>query len=119
MAAVIGMDVGTTGVKTIAISPEGEVIAKAEEGYPLSTPHAGWSEQDPEDWWRAAQATLEAVAAAGVKDVCGIGLSGQMHGLVCLDERDKVLRPAMPWNDQRARAEFAEIGGLICLEALS
>jgi xylulokinase len=118
VTAVIGIDVGTTGVKTIAISPDGEVIAKAEEGYPLSTPHTGWSEQDPEDWWRAAQATLEAVAATGVKDVRGIGLSGQMHGLVCLDERDKVLRPAMLWNDQRTGAECAEIEERIGLERL-
>jgi xylulokinase len=118
LTAVIGIDVGTTGVKTIAISPEGEVIAKAEESYPLSTPHTGWSEQDPEDWWRAAQATLEAVAAAGVKEVRGIGLSGQMHGLVCLDERDKVLRPAILWNDQRTGAECAEIEERIGLERL-
>ncbi len=118
MTAVIGVDVGTTGVKTIALSPEGEVIAKAEESYPLSTPQPGWSEQDPEDWWRATQATLAAIAAAGVKDVRGIGLSGQMHGLVCLDERDKVLRPAMLWNDQRTGAECAEIEARIGLERL-
>ncbi len=118
MTAIIGVDVGTTGVKTIALSPEGEVIAKAEESYPLSTPQPGWSEQDPEDWWRATQATLEAVAAAGVEDVRGIGLSGQMHGLVCLDERDQVLRPAMLWNDQRTAAECAEIEARIGLERL-
>jgi xylulokinase len=118
VTAVIGIDVGTTGVKTIAISPDGEVIAKAEESYPLSTPRLGWSEQDPEDWWRAAQATLEAVAAAGVKDVRGIGLSGQMHGLVCLDRHDRVLRPAMLWNDQRTAAECAEIEARIGLKRL-
>jgi xylulokinase len=118
VTAVIGIDVGTTGVKTIALSPEGEVIAKAEESYPLSTPRPGWSEQDPEDWWRATQATLAAIAAAGVKDVRGIGLSGQMHGLVCLDERDKVLRPAMLWNDQRTGAECAEIEARIGLDRL-
>jgi xylulokinase len=118
VTAVIGIDVGTTGVKTIAISPEGEVIAKAEEAYPLSTPQTGWSEQDPEDWWRATEATLAEVAAAGVKDVRGIGLSGQMHGLVCLDERDKVLRPAILWNDQRTGAECAEIEERIGLEHL-
>jgi xylulokinase len=112
------VDVGTTAVKTIAISPEGEVIARAERGYPLSTPRAGWSEQDPEDWWRATQATLEAVAAAGVRDVRGIGLSGQMHGLVCLDERDRLLRPAILWNDQRTGAECAEIEERIGLQRL-
>ena len=118
MTAVIGVDVGTTGVKTVAISPEGQVIAKAEEAYPLSTPRPGWSEQDPEDWWLATEATLEALAAVGVDDVRGIGLSGQMHGLVCLDERDKVLRPAMLWNDQRTGAECAEIEKRIGLERL-
>jgi xylulokinase len=112
------VDVGTTGVKTIAISPAGEVIARAEQGYPLSTPQPGWSEQDPEDWWRAAQATLSAVTAAGVHDVRGIGLSGQMHGLVCLDGGDRVLRPAMLWNDQRTGAECAEIEERIGLERL-
>src|SRR5260370_13198579 len=118
MTAVIGADVGTTGVKTIAISPEGEVIAKAEAASPLSTPRPGWSEQDPEDWWRATQATLEAVAAAGVDDVRGIGLSGQMHGLVCLDDRDRVLRPAILWNDQRTGPECAEIEARIGLGRL-
>ena len=118
MTAFIGVDVGTTAVKTIAISPEGEVIARAEQGYPLSTPRQGWSEQDPEDWWRATQATLEAVSAAGVRDVRGIGLSGQMHGLVCLDERDRVLRPAILWNDQRTGAECAEIEERVGLQRL-
>jgi xylulokinase len=118
MTAFIGVDVGTTAVKTIAISPEGEVIARAEQGYPLSTPRQGWSEQVPEDWWRATQATLNAVSAAGVHDVRGIGLSGQMHGLVCLDERDRVLRPAILWNDQRTGAECAEIEERIGLQRL-
>jgi xylulokinase len=118
VTAFIGVDVGTTAVKTIAISPEGEVIARAEQGYPLSTPREGWSEQDPEDWWRATQATLSAVAAAGVHDVRGIGLSGQMHGLVCLDQGDRVLRPAILWNDQRTGAECAEIEERIGLQRL-
>jgi xylulokinase len=118
VTAIIGVDVGTSGVKTVAISPDGQVIAKAEVSYPLSTPRPGWSEQDPEDWWRAAQATLEAVSAAGVNDVLGIGLSGQMHGLICLDERDRVLRPAILWNDQRTSAECAEIEARIGLERL-
>src|SRR5205807_4192328 len=104
--------------KTVAISPEGEVIAKAEVAYPLSTPRPGWSEQDPEDWWRATQGTLEAMAAAGVDEVRGIGHSGQMHGLVCLDDHDRVLRPAILWNDQRTGAECAEIESRIGLDRL-
>ena len=88
MTTLVGLDVGTTGVKAIAITPDGEVVASAEEGYPLSTPQPGWSEQDPEDWWRASETAL---ARLGV-DTPPIGLSGQMHGLVCLDERGP--RPA-------------------------
>ncbi len=105
MTALVGLDVGTTGVKALAVTPTGEVLARAEEGYPLSTPQPGWAEQDPEDWWRAAQAAL---ARLGVEPA-GIGLSGQMHGLVCLDASDRVLRPAILWNDQRTAAECAEI----------
>ena len=81
--ALVGLDVGTTGVKAIALSPDGEVLATAAHGYPLSTPQAGWAEQDPADWWTAAQAALAEVAAG--REVAGIGLSGQMHGLVALD----------------------------------
>ena len=105
MTALVGLDVETTGVKAIAVSPEGDVLARAEEEYPLSTPRPGWAEQDPEDWWRATQ---RALAALSVEPV-GIGLSGQMHGLVALDSADRVLRPAILWNDQRTGAECAEI----------
>ena len=111
---MVGLDVGTTGVKAIAITPSGEMIASAEEGYGLSTPQPGWSEQDPEDWWRASQAAL---ARLGV-DTQRVGLSGQMHGLVCLDERDRVLRPAILWNDQRTAVECAEIEERVGLERL-
>ena len=112
---LVGLDVGTTGVKALAISPTGEVLARAEEAYPLSHPRPGWSEQDPEDWWRASQAALHALGAHGV---AGIGLSGQMHGLVVLDERLHVLRPAILWNDQRTAAECAEIEERVGLERL-
>jgi xylulokinase len=112
---LVGLDVGTTGVKALAISAEGEVLARAERGYELSTPRPGWAEQDPEDWWRASEAAL---AALNVGDIAGIGLSGQMHGLVALDSRDRVLRPAILWNDQRTAAECAEIEELIGLERL-
>jgi xylulokinase len=101
---VVGLDVGTSGVKGLALSEAGEVLARAEAGYPLSTPRPGWAEQDPEDWWRAAQEVLAQLPAAE-----GIGLSGQMHGLVALDEQDAVLRPAILWNDGRTAAECAEI----------
>ncbi|HSB39659.1 MAG TPA: xylulokinase [Gaiellaceae bacterium] len=111
----VGLDVGTTGVKAIAVSPTGEVLARAEEGYPLATPAPGWAEQDPEDWWRASEAALAAVGAEGA---AGIGLSGQMHGLVALDRSDQVIRPAILWNDQRTSAECEEIERRIGLERL-
>jgi xylulokinase len=111
---LVGLDVGTTGVKAIAITPTGEVVASVKEGYDLSTPQPGWSEQDPEDWWQASQ---RALARLGV-DSSIVGLSGQMHGLVCLDERGHVLRPAILWNDQRTAAECAEIEDRVGLERL-
>ncbi len=114
MTTLVGLDVGTSGVKAAAISPDGEVLATDEESYPLSTPHPGWAEQDPELWWRAAEAVLARLPFGEVRP----GLSGQMHGLVCLDEADRVLRPAILWNDQRTAAECAEIEERIGLERL-
>jgi xylulokinase len=104
---LVGLDVGTTGVKAIAVSADGAVLASATRGYPLATPRPGWAEQDPEDWWLAASAALAEVSAG--REVAGIGLSGQMHGLVVLDGQDRVIRPAILWNDQRTAVECAEI----------
>src|SRR6266513_121821 len=116
MTALVGLDVGTTGVAAVALAPDGSVLARAERSYPLSTPRAGWSEQDPEDWWVAAESALEEVSSG--RDVEAIGLSGQMHGLVALDASDRVLRPAILWNDQRTRAECAEIEERVGFERL-
>jgi xylulokinase len=113
--AVIGIDVGTTGVKALAVSPEGTVVARFEEPYPLLVPRPGWSEQDPEHWWRA---TERALAGFGEFDVRGIGLSGQMHGLVVLDRDSRVLRPAILWNDQRTAVECREIEERLGLDRL-
>ncbi|MDQ4019816.1 MAG: FGGY family carbohydrate kinase, partial [Actinomycetota bacterium] len=106
MSDLVGLDVGTTGVKALRLSPKGEVLARAEAEYPLATPRPGWTEQEPDDWWRASEAALAEVVGEGV---AGIGLSGQMHGLVLLDENERVLRPAILWNDQRTAAECEEI----------
>jgi xylulokinase len=111
---LIGLDVGTTGVKALAITADGEVVASAEEHYGVSSPQPGWSEQDPEDWLRASRAAL---GRLGVEEG-RIGLSGQMHGLVCLDARGEVLRPAILWNDQRTAAECAEIEERLGLDRL-
>jgi xylulokinase len=112
---LVGLDVGTTGVKALAIATDGSVLARAERPYELSTPRPGWAEQDPEDWWKASEAAL---ADLGVGEIAGIGLSGQMHGLVALDSADRVLRPAILWNDQRTAAQCAEIEERVGLERL-
>jgi xylulokinase len=114
---LVGIDVGTSGVKGLAIDGEGTVVAGAESAYPLATPRAGWAEQDPADWCRATGSVLaELRAAAGAP--AGIGLSGQMHGLVALDSSDRPLRPAILWNDQRTAVECEEIEDTIGLERL-
>ena len=115
---VIGIDIGTSGCKTLIIDKGGKIAARALEEYPLSTPHPGWSEQDPEHWWQAVKTTLRK-ALEGFdhpEAIKGIGLSGQMHGLVALDGEGTVLRPAILWNDQRTERQCQEIhdtvGGL-------
>ncbi len=115
---VIGIDVGTSGCKSILVDTTGKVIASALEEYPLSVPRPGWAEQDPAHWWAAAEKTLAAILAAvpgAAARVAGIGLSGQMHGLVALDKDHAVIRPAYLWNDQRTHAQcrevFAAVGG--------
>ena len=115
MTTLVGLDVGTTAVKALAVSPEGDVVARCEVGYDVSTPRRGWSEQDPEQWW---EATSQALDSLEVSDVAGIGLSGQMHGLVLLDSAREVLRPAILWNDQRTGAQCEEIESLVGLDRL-
>jgi xylulokinase len=106
MSVAVGIDVGTTALKAIAVAEDGEVLERREVSYPLSTPRPGWSEQDPDDWWRAAK---EALDGLGGGDVGGLGLSGQMHGLVALDSELRPIRPAILWNDQRTARECSEI----------
>jgi xylulokinase len=106
VSVAIGLDVGTSGVKALAVAEDGEIVGRAEVEYGLSTPKPGWAEQDPEDWWRGTQQALEELRAEAVS---GIGLSGQMHGLVALDADESVLRPAILWNDQRTGEQCAEI----------
>lgn len=112
MPYLLGIDVGTTGVKAVVIDTTGTVIASATEEHPLSTPYPLWSEQEPEDWW---QGTLRAVGRAlhtpGVipAEIAGLGLTGQMHGAVFLDSMDRVIRPAILWNDGRTAAQCVEI----------
>jgi xylulokinase len=112
---LIGLDVGTSSVKAIAIDPDGAVLGIAERSYPRSAPRPGWSEQEPDDWWRAAS---EALDELGGPDAAGIGLTGQMHGLVALDASERPLRPAILWNDGRSQRQCEEIEERIGLERL-
>jgi xylulokinase len=112
MTAFLGIDVGTSGTKTLAIDSDGNILADALETYPCHFPKPLWSEQDPDDWWQATiKGVRRVLKAAGLKatDVKAIGLSGQMHGSVFLDKNDKVIRRAILWNDQRTAAECQEI----------
>src|SRR4029079_15300412 len=107
-----GIDIGTSGTKTLAIDESGRILASATAEYPCSHPRPGWSEQDPASWWGATMATVrEVLGKAQLKpaDVAGLGLSGQMHGSVFLDEGGRVIRPALLWNDQRTQAQCDEI----------
>jgi xylulokinase len=109
---IVGLDVGTTAVKAIAIDADGNVLAREEESYELSTPQPGWAEQDPDDWVRAAERVLSRL------DATSVGFSGQMHGLVALGADDVPLSPAILWNDQRTGAECAEIERRLGLKRL-
>jgi len=115
MSVYLGIDVGTSGTKTLAMREDGKVLASATKEYPLASPKLGWSEQNPEDWWQATLKTVRRVLNDGnIKPaaVAGIGLSGQMHGSVFLDKNHKVIRPAVLWNDQRTADECDEIESL-------
>src|ERR1051325_9777805 len=112
MPYLLGLDVGTSGAKALICDERGQVLATATSEYPLSTPLPLWSEQNPTDWWRGAQEALRAaVKQAGIeaKQIAGLGLTGQMHGAVFLDDHHVVIRPALLWNDQRTAAECKEI----------
>ncbi|MBX9693092.1 MAG: xylulokinase [Cyanobacteria bacterium] len=112
MTIFLGIDIGTSGTKTIAIDEKGTILAQAMDTYSSFEPKPLWSEQNPDDWWRATVNTIrQVVKEAGIKgaDVRAIGLSGQMHGSVFLDRNNKVIRPAILWNDQRTAVETAEM----------
>lgn len=112
MKYVLGIDLGTSGTKTVLFDQEGHGICSCTVEYPMYQPHNGWAEQDPQDWWHAAVETIQTVLKkSGVdpKDVVSLGISGQMHGLVMLDEKGQVLRRSIIWCDQRTQAECDEI----------
>lgn len=112
----LGIDLGTSGAKAVALDAHGNVLAEHTEHYPLLTPRPGWTEQRPEDWLTGTRAALRALAErlqASEAVPLALGLSGQMHGLVPLDAQGHVIRPAPLWNDQRTAGQVGEIEGRI------
>ena len=116
----IGIDLGTSAVKLLLVDEGGKVVNEVTKEYPLSFPHPGWSEQEPADWWSAVLAGVpEIVSGVDAGSVRGIGLGGQMHGLVALDDRDNVIRPAILWNDGRTAKETDYLNETVGRERLS
>jgi xylulokinase len=116
VSLVVGVDVSTTATKAVLQDAEGTVRAVGMSAYSYETPHPLWSEQDPAHWWEATRIAVRQALEAADTDaeaVEAVGLTGQMHGLVALDDRDEVLRPAILWNDQRTGAECDAIRGII------
>ncbi|NLO81499.1 MAG: xylulokinase [Clostridiales bacterium] len=116
MAYLLGIDIGTSGTKTVLFDERGNTVASALGEYPLYQPQIGWAEQEPEDWWKATVDTIRQVLAkSGVNpaDIKGIGLSGQMHGMVLLDKDGKVIRSSIIWCDQRTQEECDQITEII------
>jgi xylulokinase len=112
MSAYLGIDVGTSGTKTVICREDGTILATATAEHPSYYPQPGWSEQEPEDWWKSTvQSVRQALSRAGIPgtEIRGIGLSGQMHGSVFLDEKGQVLRRAILWNDQRTAEQCRQI----------
>ncbi len=108
----LGIDIGTSSVKTVLVDDAQNIVASASEPLAVSRPHPGWSEQNPDDWWQASERTIDALVAsrpAEIAAVSGIGLSGQMHGATLLDAAGEALRPAILWNDGRSAKECAEL----------
>ena len=115
---LLGLDVGTSGARAVAVDEIGVVAASASVDYSVLTPRPGWSEQDPEDWWTATRDVLRAVAAQVRGDITGLGLTGQMHGAVFLNQAGEVIRPAILWNDQRTSLQCEEMSARIGYDRL-
>jgi xylulokinase len=114
MNALLGIDIGTSGTKTALFSEDGRELAAHVSEYAMAQPENGWAEQAPDDWWAAAREGIkEVLAKAPESEVCGVGLSGQMHGLVMLGAGGEVLRPSIIWCDQRTEAEAEDIKKLV------
>lgn len=116
----IGIDLGTSACKLLLVDEAGTVRSEVTREYPIAFPHPGWSEQDPEDWWKAVQEGIPLLLRGfDASQVKGIGAGGQMHGLVALDSNDEVIRPAILWNDGRTAKEVDYLNEAIGREKLS
>ncbi len=116
----IGVDLGTSAVKLLLMDSEGRILNIVSKEYPLYFPHPGWSEQNPEDWWeKTVEGIKELVRETDRSQVAGISFGGQMHGLVILDKQDRVIRPAILWNDGRTYEECDYLNNVIGKESLS
>ena len=116
----VGIDLGTSAVKLLLMDSEGKIVNIVSKEYPLYFPHPGWSEQNPEDWYeQTIEGMKELLEGADKSQVAGISFGGQMHGLVILDEEDKVIRPAILWNDGRTTEETEYLNNVIGREKLS
>lgn len=119
MNYLLGLDIGTSGVKALLISVEGKIISSKTVSYPLATPHPGWAEQSPYDWWEATVNAIREIVSndyIDAKQIKGISLSGQMHSSVFLNEKMEVIRPAILWSDTRTSEQckeiYTKVGGL-------
>jgi xylulokinase len=111
-AYFLGIDTSTTASKALLVDENGAVVAVASSPHTVQTPRPLWSEQEPQEWWTAVAAAIRAVlktSGVDAQQIAAVGLTGQMHGLVLLDERGNVLRPAILWNDQRCQSQCDEI----------
>ena len=116
----IGIDLGTSAVKLLLVDENGAIRSTVSREYPLSFPHPGWSEQEPADWWDGCVSGLkELISGVDPREVAGIGCGGQMHGRVALDDADRVIRPAILWNDGRTGEETEYLNTVVGKERLS
>ena len=116
----IGIDLGTSALKLLLMNEQGRIINTISKEYPVSYPHPGWSEQNPEDWWTAVSTGIpQLLSGFDPSSVKAIGTAGQMHGLVTLDDQDAVLRPAILWNDSRSQPETDYLNEVIGRDKLN
>ena len=119
---LLGIDVGTGGSRAVAIDQSGRIVSSATVPHePFASPEIGWAEQNPADWWRASRAAIRLVLSndnVRAEEIGGVGLSGQMHGAVLLEQRDEVLRPALIWCDQRSAAQCEHLTNTIGADQL-